>query len=415
VGVSVFSRRETIVLAVLFVSFLVLSIALAPIQAATDPADPRLTTWRTSPNGARAAYLTLEQLGIPVGRAGRSFAVAAPTGAPLAILAPGRILLEEELAALMSWLRNGGELLYVPSTLGRRILQPEILDSLGLRGVFLADSLRPTVALPHRWTDGLGSLPPSSWALSPAVNAGAPGPNLVVVSDSLAGIVGPPVGDAGASASTSVVMSDSLPVLVERRVGEGRAIVWTQGAWLRNVRLRDQADPMSLLARIAQELTASGNTLYFDEYHHGFQEGGGPVRTSLRFFGSTPLGRATLHLGVVGLLALLVAGARFGAPRAAPHPTRRSPMEHVQALAQAYRRAKAEDRLARLTLIGLARRLKHRAPPEDPGDTPHWISALPVPSGSRNRILDAWNSEPGPRLARLADAIDLTLSEGRGM
>jgi hypothetical protein len=388
--VSVFSRRETIVLTVLFVSFLVLSIVLAPIQAATNPADPRLTTFRASPNGARAAYLTLEQLGVPVGRAGRSFAVAAPSGAPLAILAPGRILLEEELSALMVWLRDGGQLLYVPSTLGGRIIQPEILDSLGLRGVFSADSLRPTVALPHRWTEGLESLPPSRWALSLGVGAVASGP-------------------------TTVVTSDSLAVLVERPVGDGRAIVWTQGAWLRNARLRDAADPMSLLARIAQELTASGDTLYFDEYHHGFQEGGGPVRTSLRFFGSTPLGRATLHLGVIGLLALLVAGARFGAPDAAPRPTRRSPMEHVQALAQAYRKAGAESRLARLTLIGLARRLKHRAPPEDPGDTPHWIGALPVPSGSRTRILEAWNSEPGPRLARLADAIDLTLSEGRGM
>jgi hypothetical protein len=76
---------------------------------------------------------------------------------------------------------------------------------------------------------------------------------------------------------------------------------------------------------------------------------------------------AGLWMQLLAACALLLwaAGRRFGAPLPPPPLRRRSPLEHVEALAGAYRQAGARRTARRLLLAGLARRLGRRVPPDD--------------------------------------------------
>ena len=80
-----------------------------------------------------------------------------------------------------------------------------------------------------------------------------------------------------------------------------------------------------------------------DEYHHGYDAsrslGGATFDWTLR----SPWGWAILQLAGVGVLALLAAGVRFGPVRSGIERRRRSPLEHVRALATALAAARGHD------------------------------------------------------------------------
>ena len=63
------------------------------------------------------------------------------------------------------------------------------------------------------------------------------------------------------------------------------------------------------------------------------------------------------QLAAVGLVALVASGVRFGPVRTAIERRRRSPMEHVRALATALAAARGHDVAVRLMIQGLRRRL----------------------------------------------------------
>ena len=77
----------------------------------------------------------------------------------------------------------------------------------------------------------------------------------------------------------------------------------------------------------------------------------------------------------MGLVGLLAAGIRFGPVRTAIERRRRSPLEHVRALATALAAARGHDVAVRLMIQGLRRRL---SPPGAPnrGDLDGWLGGL---------------------------------------
>jgi hypothetical protein len=111
---------------------------------------------------------------------------------------------------------------------------------------------------------------------------------------------------------------------------------------------------------------ARGDTLWFDEYHHGFMDGGGNLLGGMMRYAGRVL-PAGLWIQLLLAVALLLwgAGRRFGAPLPPPPLRRRSPLEHVEALAGAYRQAGARRTARRLLMAGMARRLGRRAPPDE--------------------------------------------------
>jgi hypothetical protein len=97
--------------------------------------------------------------------------------------------------------------------------------------------------------------------------------------------------------------------------------------------------------------------IVIDEYHHGYQASGSLVGATLKWSFDSPWGWMAWQLAVVGLVALLTAGIRFGPIRAAVQRRRRSPLEHVRALATALAAARGHDVAVGLMVQGLRRRL----------------------------------------------------------
>ncbi len=99
--------------------------------------------------------------------------------------------------------------------------------------------------------------------------------------------------------------------------------------------------------------------LVFDEYHQGYGDHPGTVRGIVTYLGRTASGHLVLQLAGAGLVLLLAVGPRLLPPRAAERIERRSPLEHVDALARAYRAVGATRTATARLVHGVRRRVEH--------------------------------------------------------
>ena len=95
--------------------------------------------------------------------------------------------------------------------------------------------------------------------------------------------------------------------------------------------------------------------LVFDEFHHGFGQHGGSVSAAKTYLLRARSGRAIAQLLAAGLLLLFAVAPRPLVPRDDTRITRRSPLEHADALGHAYEDVHA-TRTATATLVGGLRR-----------------------------------------------------------
>jgi hypothetical protein len=112
-----------------------------------------------------------------------------------------------------------------------------------------------------------------------------------------------------------------------------------------------------------------------DEFHHGYQSAGSLTGAALDWSTRSPWGWIVWQLAAVGVVALLASGVRFGPVRSAIQRRRRSPMEHVRALATALAAARGHDVAVRLMIQGLRRRLSRSGRPS-PADLDTWLAGL---------------------------------------
>jgi hypothetical protein len=138
----------------------------------------------------------------------------------------------------------------------------------------------------------------------------------------------------------------------------------------RALRRDDEAGPFVLLL-----VRGEYDRVVFEEYHHGFGAAGSLAGAVLAWSRKSPWGWAVWQAAAVGLLALLFGAIRFGLPRPAISRTRRSPLEHVRALATALASAKGHDVAIAAIVRGLRRRL---LPPalRARGNWRHWLARL---------------------------------------
>lgn len=99
------------------------------------------------------------------------------------------------------------------------------------------------------------------------------------------------------------------------------------------------------------------DVVLFDEYHHGYGASGSLGREALAWSTRSPWGWAAWQLAAVGLLVLLAGAIRFGPIHRHRRPPRRSPLEHVQALATALASSDGADEAIAAQVRGLRRRL----------------------------------------------------------
>lgn len=388
------SGRDRALMVVLIVVVAVLAVLSTPSEE-TNEGDVRPSTFRTTAHGANALFLTLEEVGVPVERRLAPYVDAEPLEGPLALLAPVEPPTPEEVEALLRWVEEGGTLLYAAGP-----WDGPLLEALGLDVLPLApDSLsaferaswegRTATPAPHALSAGTPPVEGFRWAFddtSPAFE----GPLEVLSSTS--------AGDA---------------VVVSYPRGEGRVVAWSDPAPLTNRALRESGGAV-LFARAAAAAVPEEGALVFDEYHHGYRGDGSVVGAVWRFLREAPAGHAALQLGVAGMLTLLFLGWRFGAPYPPPPARRRSPLEHVEALAGAYRQAGARATARRLLLAGMARRLGRRGP-HDAREEEELLerleTRLPVGREAARGVREEWSRGEKADLAALSRTIDRLLAE----
>ena len=375
--------------------------------------DVRRSFFRTTPDGVAALARGIERLGRPTAPRTTPFLDADPLPGTIVLLQPRLFPSPREARALLDRIRNGGTLLYVPRYLGTETETREspLMDSLGVRFRFrtirneiLDQYLEDPAWSEHALTRGL--FPPDSLVHGLTID-GADDPDPAGVHDV------EPLLTAGGPEN-----SEWEGIAAARfAFGDGRVVVFSEGGPLSNARAEDH--PMAVVAvRAALAHTGEGDTVFFAEFHQGI--GGERTRAEVLrdFFLGSPGGRTLLHLVAAGLLVLACLGMRLGAPTPAvapPDRERRSPLEHVSALGDLYRKAGADNTAALLLLARLARSARH-PPPRDTDEADAMLARLDAGGDTDTplaRAREGLGAIP-PDLAAIAAGVDEHLARRTG-
>lgn len=307
--------------------------------------DPRLSTTSTDPLGAQLFYELAGTFGFETRREVTPL-VPNDSGIIFAVFDPTVEIDPTEAHQMLHHVRNGGALFVILGR-GTRTLS----DSLGITvnetgGTVLEHGNRSRCATPALFTRvGL-------WA-GAAAHLYA-----LNVPDTLRRNMQTITAVTGESARQAV----SRPAVIGRSYGRGRMVVASDPDVLRNDALRDcsyglDLDAMAALNYLRGGAGAPRTTIVFDEYHLGRGKPAGLMGVLRTYLVSTASGHTVLQVCAAGLLLLLAAATRVLPPRADLPVERRSPLEHVDALARAYAGVGA-TRTGTLRLVrGLQRRV----------------------------------------------------------
>jgi Domain of unknown function (DUF4350) len=334
-----------------------LAIATRDREAERVHVDPRRSTFLAGPSGSRGLADALERMGHTVSRFRRRMTQLTPPSGDktlLAVLDPAYVVDQFEARRLAAYGKLGGDLL---------------LAGIGANQVMRCYGY----TIDARSTDSVQVVAPGQQPSSRSPWTG----DMV-----LATVVDSAGADSVAEARvkcnfTPVLSVDSLLVTPGGRLaavrlvtGHNSVVLVADGALFSNRKVRD-----SDAGEFALGIMADYPRVLFDEYHQGFTSGGSLLGALLSWSGGTAWGWAWWQLSAVGLLALLAAAFRFGPPIAAIKRQRRSPLEHVRALATALATARGSDLAVRLMIQGLRRRLSvgRQGSRSDPRE---WLVAL---------------------------------------
>ncbi len=166
----------------------------------------------------------------------------------------------------------------------------------------------------------------------------------------------------------------ALALVVE---GGKNIYLLSDARFLSNQAIKESGAPLALL----DVLLTRFDRFVFDEFHHGFGPDGSLLSATLEWSRKSPWGWMVWQLSAVGLLIFLAGAVRFGSTRAAIKRERRSPVEHVKALATALAAARGHDVAIGSMIHGLRRRLTSAGQATGAAKTADWrlwVRALPA-------------------------------------
>jgi uncharacterized protein DUF4350 len=343
--------------------------------------DFRASTFLSGPDGSQALYRVLVRLRRPVERRRIAlFSLAGdtapervsvreraslPAPALLVVLQPWMPLESAELEEVVRFVQHGGAVLAAGSgggitrCAGWR-LQPErmIDESVAVR----SQSLR---------------LPKAARVLAPRAPGG-----------SLEGLVKRRVTplDEGCETllaktrDTVIAALNGRPIVLRLHyAGGGTITLASDVGWFRNQVWRDTDVPYVVLPLLIP--TRRGRVVW-DEYHQGFgRESPSMAALTWDWMLHSPAGWAILQLVAVGLVWLAVTAVRFGPARSVIERRRRSPLEHLEALAAGLESAGDSDTAVQRIVAGLRRRLS-RAGQVGGTDLRAWLETLELATTS---------------------------------
>jgi hypothetical protein len=400
--------RTSVVTPVRVLSVVAVLIALFIIFAPQPRADAgsMYSSYAAGAGGARALYDVLGRLGFATSRNEKTLTAAPPdTTAAYVLVKPAQPLTAVEQAQLLASVRGGAILIFTADN-------DDLTDSLGFEPAPPADGFHTL----HRTTVAGGNPPAPTATDARAVFQAAFPIAVTVASKSKSGnqaflwLDPPPFG------RSAQLDSAQQPTLVlGHRVGRGYAIAIAPAPIVMNQVMRDPRTAIAIVRALQFANTATAaqprsNMVVFDEYHHGFGTHADMVAAVRDALTGTPVGRVTLGLVGAALVLLLASGVRPLAPVSVPPVSRRSPLEHVGALAHAYAQVDARSLGASRLVRGLRRRHSLGLPRTLPDDT--YLSALrtriPTAAADVDRIAAALaphSSDPSDRFSATGAAV----------
>ena len=357
-------RRSEQALVIGAIGAVVLAAVAGVLTAPTrDLEDPRLSTYLAGPHGAKGLAQTLRRLGMTVEqRRHPYFDLAGDSAQPPRREAVLLAFLDidpptaRELATVRDYVTHGGRIFVagvtgIETCFGYR--------SRRLRRGAQADS-SPVVSGAWRLPRAgrvLERIPAESLAPAPAERPQGDrcAPRLAARVDTLLGVRG----------------GRPLAVRLSFPTG-GEALLLADGGFLTNRSLKETDAGLAVLPWFADGRT---RRVVVDEYHQGFGAGGSLLVASAAWLVGHPPGWAILQVVGVALVALATVAVRFGPPRAGVERRRRSPLEHLEALAAGLEGAGGVDTAVALTVSGLRRRLGRAGALSVEGQR-SWLAAL---------------------------------------
>jgi hypothetical protein len=347
------------------IAALVIVVALVtPEQTGGRTGDARLTSRSTEPQGASALYELGQRLGWRVSRREVDSIPLGDTTAVHLILDPAITPSALETHQILDRVRRGAALIFVlgggplADSLGMGSRVPRAGTVVGAAQILgrsgtLVVSDSETCA---KRDDGFLSAGLPFWPdrethiLALRMNgAGPPGSRTLATVKSVNGFAG-----------------SELPAVIGFPLGSGRVVLAADADLLRNDVLRVCRWGADVAAVRMLEYASDGapgggrrQRLVFDEYHQGYGDQPGTMRGIVSYLGHTASGHLVLQLAGAGLVLLLAIGPRLLPPRAAERIERRSPLEHVDALARAYRAVGATRTATGRLVHGVRRRVEH--------------------------------------------------------
>src|SRR5439155_1328718 len=164
-----------------------------------------------------------------------------------------------------------------------------------------------------------------------------------------------------ATTDTLLTTRDGRPVILQLRyVGGGGLTLVADAGYFRNRAWRESDVPQLLVPLLTPRRRGR---VSWDEYHHGNGEDVSLTAAVIRWLRGTPLGWALLQLAALALVGLATLAVRFGPARGVIERRRRSPLEHLEALAAGLESAVGGgvDTAVALTVGGLRRRHRQDA------------------------------------------------------
>jgi len=328
---------------------LVLFIIFAP-QQSTDPG-AMYSSHSTGAGGTRAIYDVLKRLGFTVERNEKPLSAEPDSNSIFLLFSPTQPLTTTEQSHLLTAVRRGTILVF---TMG----DDALADSLDFQTTMPADGFytlgRTSVA---------GGNPQPPTVQDPRAIFQTAFPISVTVASTSKGSsqtflwLEPRTGSKAAQLDSA----QQAALVIGHRIGRGYAIAVAPAQIVINQAARDPRPAIAIVRAIQFASASTGqhpgsNKVVFDEYHHGFGTHADMVAAIERGLTQTPLGRVTLELVAATLILLLAFAVRPLAPVSVPPVSRRSPLEHVGALAYAYSQVNAKALGTTRLIHGLRRR-----------------------------------------------------------
>jgi hypothetical protein len=314
-----------------------------------DQEDRRPSAFLSGPHGARGLAESLERLGLDVRRHRLGLRRLTPDTTTngrtaLMLLDPREPIRGAEVELVLSW--AGGTPRRDLVLAGRGAAQVMRCFGYALDWRFF-DSVE---VMPRSFETEFGAWPKAAGVLASSRDT--------IVADSSrledTGVMAcsvPPI--ARVDTLITSITGRVVALRLERQDTGAEVVVLADAGFFRNRALRETpAGPFALGV-----FAGRYRRVIFEEAHHGFREGGSLAGATLAWSFRSPWGWAMWQMGIVGLLALFGAAFRFGPARTIIQRRRRSPLEHVRALATALAAARGHDVAIGRIVEGLRRRL----------------------------------------------------------